>query len=158
MHLRNPSLGPNSGKQIWDSRIMGTNSWVNFLDPAFSQQKRPPENPPSRNSPLKIHLPSSTQKYLEKLFTLHLCRAILLNICSMYSCKFGFLQAILAKKYTVSKTCKSSQKSSAQTHAIPLLTIPLPPCAQQSCHDPSDYSLSLAALGLLVIAIVWSLL
>ena len=57
LHLRNPNLGPNSGKQILDARILGPNSWVKFFDSVFSSRRGPQKNSPSRNSPPKIHLP-----------------------------------------------------------------------------------------------------
>ena len=57
LRLRNPNLGPNSGKRILDARISDPNSWVEFFGPIFSRKRGPLENSPSRNSPPKIHLP-----------------------------------------------------------------------------------------------------
>ena len=57
LRLRNPNLGPNSGKRILDARILDPNSWVEFFDSVFSSKRGPLKNSPSRNSPPKIHLP-----------------------------------------------------------------------------------------------------
>ena len=46
----------------------------------FFQQKRPPKNSPSRNSPPKIHLPKFNPEIGPKKFTLHLCRAVLADL------------------------------------------------------------------------------
>ena len=59
LHLGNPNLVPNSGKSILDARISDPDSWVEFFEPVFFQQKRPPEKFTlekftSRNSPYKI--------------------------------------------------------------------------------------------------------
>ena len=74
MRLRNPNLGPNSVKQILDTRILDPNSWVECFD-CFFQQKRPPEKFTvekftSQNSPSKIQPRNRTKK-----FTVHFCRA-----------------------------------------------------------------------------------
>ena len=75
LHLRNPNLGPNSGKRILGARILDPNSWVEFVEPVFFQEKRPPEKFTfkkftSQNSPSKIQPRNRAKK-----FTLHLCRA-----------------------------------------------------------------------------------
>ena len=57
LHLRNPNLDPNSGKRILGARILDPNSWVEFFESVFSSKRGPQKNSPSRNSPLKIHLP-----------------------------------------------------------------------------------------------------
>ena len=59
MRLRKPNLGPNSGKQMLDARILDPNSQVEFFDSWFFQQKRTPEKFTlkkftSQNSPSKI--------------------------------------------------------------------------------------------------------
>ena len=41
LRLRNPNLGPNSGKRILDARILDPNFWVEFFDSVFSSQKGP---------------------------------------------------------------------------------------------------------------------
>ena len=79
LRLRNPNLGPNSVKRILDARILDPNSWVEFFDSVFVQQKRPPEKFTlekftSQNSPSKIQPRNRAKK-----FTLHLCRAIWLT-------------------------------------------------------------------------------
>ena len=79
LHLRNPNLGPNSGKQILD-----LNSWVEFICPCFPAQEAPLKNSYTHTHPQEIHLPkstfqNSTQKW-GKVVTLHLCRAIWLKI------------------------------------------------------------------------------
>ena len=56
LHLRNPNLGPNSGKQILDTRILDPNSWVKLFDSVFSSKRGPLKNSPVRNSRPKIHL------------------------------------------------------------------------------------------------------
>ena len=82
LRLRNPNLGPNSGKLILDARISDPNSWVEFLILFFSSKRGPLKNSPSRNSPSRN---SPSEKFtFEKFnpemfgqkFTLHLCRAI----------------------------------------------------------------------------------
>ena len=62
LHLRNPNLGPNSGKRILDARILDPNSWVEFLDSVFSSKRGPLKNSPSRNSPPKIHVSKFSEK------------------------------------------------------------------------------------------------
>ena len=76
MRLRNPNLGPNSGKRILNVRILDPNSGVEFFGSVFFQQKRPPEKFTlkkftSQNSPSKIQPRNWAQ-----IFTLHLCKAI----------------------------------------------------------------------------------
>ena len=85
MRLRNPNLGPNSGKRILDARILDPNSRVEFFDSVFFQQKRPPEKFTlekftSRNSHRKIH----PRIWAEK-FTLHFCMAILLILWNLFN-------------------------------------------------------------------------
>ena len=41
LHLRNPNLGPNSGKQFLGARILDPNSWVEFFDSVFSSKRGP---------------------------------------------------------------------------------------------------------------------
>ena len=74
----------NSGKRILDARILDPNSWVFFLlVPVFSSKRGPQKNSPSRKftsqkSPSKIQ-----PRNREKIFTLHLCRAIwLINLAT----------------------------------------------------------------------------
>ena len=79
LHLRNPNLGPNSGKRILDARILDPNSWVEFIDSVLFQQRRPPEKFTLekftfQDSPSKIQ-----PRIRAKKFTLHLCRAIWLR-------------------------------------------------------------------------------
>ena len=59
LHLWNPSLEPNYGKRILDTRVLDPTSWVNIFDPVSSSKRGPQKNSPSRNSPSKIHLPKS---------------------------------------------------------------------------------------------------
>ena len=61
LHLVNPNLGSNSG--IFEPRILGSNSGVEFLGPMFSNKKSPLKNPPSRNSPPKIHIKKFTPEF-----------------------------------------------------------------------------------------------
>ena len=80
LHLRNPNLGPNSGKRVLDARILEPNSWVEFFDSAFFQQKRPPEKFTlqkftSQNSPSKIQPRKSGQKIHIAPLQGHLSRA-----------------------------------------------------------------------------------
>ena len=56
LHLVNPNVGPNSGMRIFEPRILGPNSGVEFIGPMFSNKKSPLKNSPSRNSPPKIHI------------------------------------------------------------------------------------------------------
>ena len=66
MHLRNPNLGPNSGKQILEARILDPNSWVEFFILFFQQRKAPRKFTlkkfTSQNSPSKIQ-PRIAKKY-----------------------------------------------------------------------------------------------
>ena len=61
LHLVNPNLGSNSGMRIFEPRILGPNSGVEFFGPVFSNKKSPLKNSPSRNSPPKIHIKKFTQ-------------------------------------------------------------------------------------------------
>ena len=42
LHFRNPNSGPNSGKQILDTRILDPHSWVEFFDPVFPTKTNDP--------------------------------------------------------------------------------------------------------------------
>ena len=83
-HLRNPNLGPDSGKRILDTRILDTRILgSNFLVLFLFQQKRPPEKFTlekftSQNLPSRIQRRNRAKK-----FTLHLCRAIWLKFCDL---------------------------------------------------------------------------
>ena len=46
LHLRNPNLDPNSGKQILGARSLDPNFWVEFFEPFFV---------PAKEAPRKIH-------------------------------------------------------------------------------------------------------
>ena len=63
LRLRNPNLGPNSGKRILDSRILDPNSRVEFFDSVFPSKRGPLKNSPSRNSPPKIHIEKFTPEF-----------------------------------------------------------------------------------------------
>ena len=41
LHLRNPNLGPNSGKRILDAQISDPNSWVEIFDLFFPAKEAP---------------------------------------------------------------------------------------------------------------------
>ena len=97
LHLRNSNIGPNSGKQILDARILDPNSWVDFFNSVFFQQRGPQKNSPSRNSPPKIHLPKFKPEIGGKIFTLHLCRPIWL---SSIKCENGTRNAKKGPKTT----------------------------------------------------------
>ena len=79
LHLRNPNLGPNSGKRILDARNLDPNSRVGFFLILCFQQKRPPEKFILENSPPKIHLLKFNPEIGAKTLPLHLCRAIWLR-------------------------------------------------------------------------------
>ena len=63
LRLRNPNLGPNSGKRILDARILDPNSRVEFFDSVFSSKRGPLKNSPSRNSPPEIHIEKFTPEF-----------------------------------------------------------------------------------------------
>ena len=63
LHLVNPNLGSNSGMRIFEPRILGPNSGVEFLGPMFSNKKSPLKNSSSRNSPPKIHIEKFTPEF-----------------------------------------------------------------------------------------------
>ena len=65
LRLRNPNLGPNSGKQILDARILDPNSFF-FVTLFFPSKSGPQKNSPSRNSPPKIHLPKFNPEIVPK--------------------------------------------------------------------------------------------
>ena len=46
--------------RLFEPRILGSNSGVNFFGPMFSNKKSPLKNSPSRNSPPKIHIKKFT--------------------------------------------------------------------------------------------------
>ena len=82
-----------SETRIW-ARILGNEFWApefwtripgsNFLSLFFSSKRGPQKNSPSRNSPLKIHLPEfNPRKSSRKIFTLPLCRAVWLIILEL---------------------------------------------------------------------------
>ena len=54
LRLRNPNLGPNSGKRILDARVLEPNFWVEFFDSVFSSKRAPLKTSRLRNSPPKI--------------------------------------------------------------------------------------------------------
>ena len=80
-----PEFGAEFWEQILDARILDPDSWVKFFDTVFSSRRGPRINShsnqfTSQNSPFKIQ-----PRNLEKIFTLHLCRAIWLTIyCNQY--------------------------------------------------------------------------
>ena len=78
LHLVNPNLGSNSGMRIFEPRILGPNSGVEFFGPMF-----PIKRAPSKIHPQEIHRPNSHQKFAPEfgLKNSHFCRAILLNNC-----------------------------------------------------------------------------
>ena len=63
LHLANPNSGSNSGVRIFEPRILGPNSGVEFIRPMFSNEKSPLKNSPSRNSPPKIHIKKFTPEF-----------------------------------------------------------------------------------------------
>ena len=63
MHLVNPNSTPNSGMRIFEPRILGPNSGVEFFGPMFSNKKSPLKNSPPRNSPPKIHIKKFTPEF-----------------------------------------------------------------------------------------------
>ena len=63
LHLVNPNFGSNSGMRIFEPRILGPNSGVEFFGPLFSNKKSPLKNSPSRNSAPKIHIKKFTPEF-----------------------------------------------------------------------------------------------
>ena len=63
----NPNLGSNSGMRIFESRILGPNSGVEFFGPVFSNKRSPLKNSPSRNSPPKIHIKKFTPEFGQRI-------------------------------------------------------------------------------------------
>ena len=63
LHLVNPNSTPNSGMRIFEPRILGPNSGVDFFGPMFSNKKSPLKNSPPRNSPPKIHIKKFTPEF-----------------------------------------------------------------------------------------------
>ena len=64
MRLRNPNLGPNSGKRTLDARILDPNSWVKVFDSVFFfKQRRPTE----KCTLEKFTFQNSTQKSGQKI-------------------------------------------------------------------------------------------
>ena len=59
----NPNLGSNSGMRIFEPRILGPNSGVEFFGSIFSNKKSTLGNSPSRNSPPKIHIKKFTPEF-----------------------------------------------------------------------------------------------
>ena len=74
LHLVNPNSGSNSGMRIFEPRILGPSSRVEFFGPMFSKKKSPLKKFTAQNSHQKIHPKIRAEK-----FTLHSCRAIVLN-------------------------------------------------------------------------------
>ena len=66
LHLVNPNLGSNSGMQIFQPRILGPNSGVDFFWSYVSNKKSPLKNSPSRNSPPRIHIKKFTPEFGRK--------------------------------------------------------------------------------------------
>ena len=60
---REPNSTPNSGMRIFEPRILGPNSGVEFFGPMFSNKKSPLKNSPPRNSPPKIHIKKFTPEF-----------------------------------------------------------------------------------------------
>ena len=79
LHLLNPNSTPNSGMRIFEPRILGPNSGVEFFGPMFSNEKSPLQKFTLKKFTARNSHQNNHPKIRAEKFTLHFCGAILLN-------------------------------------------------------------------------------